>query len=411
MQFLGKVKGYTLVIALVIIMIIAIAAVLCLSYFRINRESLNNATVQAKAMQYCYMALQTCSKQEIYDDELRHELDDGFTLLTCKKRWGVFDLLYATVIRKNSDTQIVKVALAGQSGNNDEFVSLCLRNTNSMVSLGDTVTIAGLCYFPMGTYSTFMKNDRTMIEKSQIRPSPDTLPISPDWIPQDLWHNTLHTTHSGAIDISDTVSISFKSPTMYIDADTVNISGNLHGNIIIKAKRIVVVANAVVDGVIMMASSVSFPDNFHGRLQALVNDSICIGMHCSFLYPSILALLPSVKDRPQNTLGYYYLKAKDSLSIQGEIIAISPFVNYRPRISVILNGRAQIVGAIYTHGTLSWAGQCKGTVIADKIAGVEKRTLKMNYLKNITIDSLNDNFSYSRLFPYIGPKKIASWLK
>ncbi len=404
-------KGYTLMLALVVIIVITSIAVLFLSYFRINYFYINSAELGIKSANYCYEGFSLLNSEK--SDGREHEINfpDGLQLVLQVKKWGLYDLYYSTSMRKPEDTLFSKIALVGSQKNDTTNIALYLRRNNVALSIGDSVSIASNCYLPMGTIKGINIAGQNRIDKELLHHSVDTI-VSLKTIESVLsWLKSYEIENRGKFIVEDTVSISFKSPTTVFSYDTVFINNSLHGNVIVRADHVAIKQGAEVTDAIIIANSVSVPDQFYGRVQIFAANYIDIGISAVFDYPSILTLLPEMQPGISSTASHSYINAADAFELYGELYAYAFSYSISKNIFVSLSKRSRIMGSMYSTGSLTWEGKCNGAIICERLLNYNGGALQTNFLKNSEIDTISRIFSYSNLYPYPGRKKIVSFVE
>ncbi len=406
-----QLKGYTLMLALVVIIVITSIAVLFLSYFRINYFYINNAELGIKAANYCYDGFYLLDSDISDDREHKINFPDGIQLFLQVKKWGLYDLYYSTCKRQPNDTLFSKIALVGQQKNDTTNIALYLRRNNVGLQIGDSVSITSNCYLPMGTVKGMNIAGQRNIDKELLHHSVDTI-VSLRNIESVLsWLKSYEIENQGKFTIEDTISASFKSPTKVFSYDTVFINNSLHGNVIVRADHVVIKQGTEVNEAIIIANSVSVPDQFYGRVQIFAANYIDIGSGSIFDYPSTLTLLPEMQPGVSSTAGHSYINAADAFELYGELYAYAFSYSVSKNIFVSLSKRSRIMGSMYSTGSLTWEGKCNGAIICERLLNYNGGALQTNFLENSEIDTISRIFSYSNLYPYPGRKKIVSFVE
>ena len=404
-------QGYTLIFAIVVVIIVTTFALLFLSYFNLNYVLLNRAKKNSIGLLYCYQGLACLNENTEYDQPYQLELQDGFTINLLKRKWGAYDQYYATVTKASGDTVCSKISLIGYQKDSAMTVSVLLKQTNIPLTIGDSVVIYGKCYVPSG-YVKSTKKGNNGLRPDQLATSPDTLNNLNNLSTLLGWirENSIFKTRS-IVYAADTTKISFYHSTEVLSADTVVISGCLAGNVIVCAKRVTITATASVENIIIIAGSITFPDNFEGNLQAFAYDSICAGKNVTLNYPSILALIPAINPLPGNPQASQYIRVADSFSICGEIYAYAANINLAHQTTLYFEHGTNVMGSVYSSGPVKWEGNCTGSIICEKIFSTTNQILQANVMRNTQIDTIPFAYSYCSLFPFLGQKKAVAWLK
>lgn len=401
-----RLNGYTLIFAIVVIIIVTATSLLLLSYFRINTDILNNAERIGLAKDYAYQCIYYLKKDTVYDQPQIIHIDSSFNLTVEKKNWGAFDVYIASVGTTGNDSVLTKISLVG-NGADTGCISLYLANTPNTLSIGDSVAIAGKCFLPLGIQRQYNNTTSNTLPPAHVFKSADTLML-PAGMNNVIGWLQKFSYGKGSQTLDDTIVNSFSSPLRAIYADSVVVYGSVHGNVLIAARRIKLAQGADVQDIVLKAERIIIPDGFSGSLQAFASDSIIIGKNVSLGYPSILALLPQISDSVQYGNPYMYIA--DSLRLCGEIYAYASDQAMARTINTDIRNARFIAGGIYTSGDLKLKGYCQGTVLCDRILGYSMATLAINSLDHLQIDSLPHFFAFSPMFPFHGAKKVIKWL-
>jgi len=385
---------------------------LFLSSFRLNEIIYSNTQKYVLAENYVYQGLLWLDKSGKYDHEYHIHYTDGFNEFLFKKHWGVYDVNCAFVITNNGDTLFSKIALIGFGKDTLFDIALFLRNTSTQLSIADSVNIEGRCFIPLGFTKQNISTQYVHFSSGLVQTSPDTLFSLPNISTITTWLIDNNNIGKTKIILDDTEIISFASKPLLINADTVIIKGTLKGNILISAQHIEVSSTAALKDVILIGRNIFFNKNFSGNLQAFAADSIIAGDDVHFNYPSILALLPQIRSEKAHDNSSAVIQIGDSLRFSGELYAYARGRDINQRMKLSTGTGSVIFGGIYSSCDLYWNGDCKGTIICDKIFYNNKITSYENTIRNskIEVDSLPDFFSYSLLFPMLSHKKVIQWL-
>lgn len=409
-----KYKGGALVYAVAVLIIITFFSLLLLSYFGINTKLINNVKKDAVNAQYLYSAMARIqgigtSQQPEYEIPL----DDGRKILLAKKKWGVYDCCNA-ILLSGKDTIAACAALLGKAKNTDDSTALLIYNNTVKLHVGSNVVVVGKVFAPSAIILKYQGYNRKE-DINRVFKSPDST-ISVHYIGTLVKQlsNLMSQRHDQAKKyVTGFISNSFLSPTQFITADTIYVSGKLSGNIVLTASYISVEDSASIQDAILVASKIKLLQGFSGCLQAFASDSIILEKNVELLYPSSVVLMPELKP-----LAYWKQRLlpaiviKDSVSVTGTLYAYlssnydiieKPFISTGPGFN--------IKGGMYSSGAIDIRGRCSGTVICNRI--VQRKLAEDNLLLDteINIDSLPSYFSYDALFPISGSKKIVKWIK
>jgi len=407
------VQGYTLLYALVALIIISAFSLFILSTFNLCNRTISIAKRRDLSFLYCYQGLSYIDSLKSDGYDYNFEYGKDFRLHVSKKQWGLYEVYSAVIIAGTTDTVNSKLALIGLQRDTAINIGLFLRNTNATFYLSENVIVSGNCYIPLGFVKKYGNTGASDLPKQQVMTSPDTLPSlkNADTLINRIFENRVYS--NSILKIKDTVTISFLDTTLVLNADTVIIDGSLSGNILVAAKRLFIHSNAKLSGIVLAADDIYISDYFNGSCQLFATDSILIGQSVAFNYPSIVGLFPNRKAMQQAREFRPTIQIGDSLRLYGEIYAYAKDYNISSKLDVNVGKGSFIKGGIYTNSNLSWQGTCLGTIICDKIIYQGKGSVYENMISNVTIhpDSLSNFYCYSLLFPLSSEKKVVAWLK
>ncbi len=404
-----RLQGYTLIYAIIVVIIVTSFALLFLSYFQINYALTNRIENKILGRSYCYDGLAILNKYNLYDQPYSLSVQDGYNLTVIKKKWGAYDLYYSYVINNRNDSLYAKIAFAGYGRDSTDHTILFLRNSNSPLNIADSVLLEGDCYIPSGYIKFTTSTHFVPLLPDQIHSSPDTLVRLSGINEITDWARKIVVSKEKKITIDDSIYKSFATEQIVISADTIIIYGQLKGNIIITGKIIKVQPAARLEDIILIADDIIFPDRFCGRLQAIAAHKIEAGSNNTFNYPTVLLLLPELNE--QLLADDYYITTGDSVNISGEVYANTERYDLAIKTSINMHRNARVTGIIYSSGMLSFKGICKGTIFCEKLMNYDAQNIKPNLIRNTQIFPGPPFFSGSKLFPLQGAQKIIKWLK
>jgi len=407
------VHGYTLLYAIVAMIIITAFSLFILSAFNLCSHSVNVAKRQDLSFLYCYQGLSYIDSLKGMNREYTFEYGEDYKLNVSKKQWGLYQIYSAVITSGTSDTVNTKLALIGLQRDTATNISLFLRNTNATFYLSENVSITGKCLIPLGFVKKYGNTVNSDLPKQQVLSSPDTLPSlkNADTLIKSLFSNQVYA--NSILRIKDTLDVSFLDPTVMLSADTVVIDGSLCGNIVITAKKLFIHSNSKLSNIVIAASDIYISDYFEGNCQLFATDSILIGRSATFNYPSVIGLFPNTKNISQAHEFKPVIQIDDSLKLYGEIYGYAKDYNISSKLMVSIGKGSFIKGGIYVNSNLSWQGTCMGSIVCDKILYQGKGSIYENMIGNVAMhpDSLSDFYCYSLIFPFSTGAKVVTWLK
>lgn len=403
------VRGGALVYAVVAVTIITAFSLLLLSYFNINYKLLNSIKKNEIVHHYIYSGVAKTNSL-IDDREYEVMLDGSYKLILSKKKWGVYNKCYTTLISNDNDTVSRAVALLGNAKNINDSIALLVYNNKILMHIGEKVQIIGKAFFPSSTIVPYQGyNDFNSVHRIGLCPDTNVDMREANLLVTQVKHFIKLNTRN-SMTIADSIHKSFYEPTYLLTGDTLYITGKLSGNIVIAAGVIIIDSIAELRDVILCANNVTFLSDFSGTVQVFATDVISVGDRAIFNYPSCLAILPDaglikmVKQEPQIII-------KDSVTIIGTVYAYSS-TKYSGRKPVIITGNGfKLVGGMYSSASIDIRGHYYGSIICNKLT--QRKLAEDNLILNtvINIDSLPEYFSYDIHYPYSGSQKIVKWLE
>jgi hypothetical protein len=404
-----RLKGYTLMLALVVIIVVSSIAAAFLAYFRINYYYLDSSELNIKASNYCYEGFSLLNSDEEKQYERTINFPDGIQLAIAVKKWGLYGLFYSTCKRLDRDTLFSKIALVGYRKKDSVNLALYLRRGNPPLNIGNHVSLYADCYLPSGTISGMSKQQQI---SGILHHSVDTIVRLNNVDSVISWLKSYSVENRGASVIEDTLAVSFEKITEIYSYDSVYINNYVNGNVIIRAGHVAIKENVELSNAIIIANTVSIPAHFHGSLQVFATEYIDVGSDATFDYPSVVALLPEANtSSPASIYSHYYINAADSFKLYGELYAYAFSYATSRNIFAALGKGSSIMGGIYSTGSVTWQGHCKGTIICERLLNYNGGGLQANFLENSVIDTIPTVFSYSGIYPYRGKKKIVAFVQ
>lgn len=405
-------SGYTLLYAVLIVIIVCCVSILLLSYFRISDLYMNRATAQSKALQYGYNGLSWLTGEQVpYNHSYAFSYEDGFTIRLEKKRWGGYDLLLALVIKGSEDTLFRKQLLTGMGYDTLNRTTLYVQDTRQYVYLNDSVSITGDCFVPYGILK--MRGASAPPPATRIHPSSDSIFTLKDADGLAEWIQPLPSAFPKNKIISEgTATHSFTDSPEWIAADTVIFKGTLTGNYIVKAHTIIVQKEAKLKHILLHASIIIFNGSSNNAVQAFATDSIICGTHSDFAYPSLLMILPPPVSAYRRKQIIPTIFMEDSVRYTGDLIAMRGEGLNDKQPFIRTGSDCDFMGGIYCTGSVQLNGTYNGVVICSKLYTAINGNIQSNelYHTRLDIDAFPSFYTFSRLFPANNHSKTVAWV-
>jgi hypothetical protein len=180
------------------------------------------------------------------------------------------------------------------------------------------------------------------------------------------------------------------------------------GNIILCSDQLVIIdSSAKLENVMVFAPSIVVNDYFSGNVQLFATDSVSVGEHCRFLYPSVIGLF-----KKDFSVHRPFIKVKTKSSFKGIIFTYQEVYDIQETL-VHIEKDVLIEGQIYAQGFLDFQGEMWGNVTCTKFMLRTPSSTYENYLLNATIDNsrLSPHFLGSSLLTSKKQKGIITWLE
>jgi hypothetical protein len=356
------------------------------------------------------------AQSESLDDNIHHYLDlfgDGEdSVVVVKKRWGVFNLLVSKAFQGNE--MAYKASLAGHRPTGIGICALYLSDERRPLSIAGDVILNGDCYLPKsGIRTTYINrmgySKKELVHGKQMESiegmpeiNQELLKICQRLSQQDFHQDYLLFPYNG---LSDTINNSFyNSETLYLYSDgTTVIDRYIKGNVIIHASgKIIVMAGAKLEDVVLIAPYIEIQDDFRGQAQFFARDSIKVQDRCKLLYPSALVIY---NDQGKITLG-------ENSEIKGLVFLAGDEKNYDDRI-LRISENSVVTGQVYIDGFVEHKGEIHGNLTCRKFMLKMDHSSYENHLFNGIIDAekLPEYFLGTDLYEFSEGKKIVKWVK
>lgn len=376
-------------------------SLLFLTYHQLNVKATNIALHKNLATFYGNEGLAWLRDSARQYNEAYETERDNYKIYLEKNIWGAYDL-YSCLVLRGRDTVFNKKALMGYGKNSSDSTALLLGNSKLPLYISRGVEITGYCFVPFGNVKSTFQSDKKLppehiFKTTEPLPAARNINAITDWV---LNYAGEH--RNTDLYLQDSIANSFYDSTIVLSGDSVFLSGQLMGNIIVNGNSIVVEPGCRLQDVILLGDYISIADSFSGNIQAISTRAITIGSHARFTYPSAMLIMPLMNNNAA------YLLAQDSMQFEGDIYGYSDDAEKQLKIE-IKDGR--VTGCIYCSKRVQLYGQCYGQLICDKL--IDKKGVQENFISDVilNIDSLPSYYSYNSLYPMTAEHKVVKWLK
>lgn len=208
--------------------------------------------------------------------------------------------------------------------------------------------------------------------------------------------------------IPDTLENSFGDSTkMFLCKDKFVQKKSLSGNIIIVSKKSLFISkDNVLKDILIIAPEVTIESGFSGSLQVIASDVINVEEDCSLLYPSSLVLASDTT----NSISKINISTNSTVS--GSVIAFKNLANNQKDCIVKIETESTINGQVITNGFIDIQGAIYGQIICKKILVSNGSGTYENHLFDVTIDidKLPKSFAGVKITNTNNKTKHIKWL-
>lgn len=326
----------------------------------------------------------------------------GDTSFVTNKKWGNYNLTH--VLTRNKGLSLSSSALKGRL-HLEKLPALYLLNRNAPLLLAGSALVEGDAYLSdlkiaSGTISSKPFQSKSYLSKGNVYTT------QPNFNIQRFDANLVEKITQGSnSDLSylpqDSVFAFATKTTRYTSSQSINVSGDLKGNLIIQSfDKIIVSKSSRLENIILIAPEVEFEENTHSTVQVFASKSIHLKKNVKLNYPSSLVVIghksipKSIIFMEENStlLGSIYMQSSKSNSLfdtefRTEEHTLIGGIVYNDGISDI---KGTIVGHLFT-GAVScyYQGHIYDNTLLDcKISSVDLPDFYVypNWIKN----TLND---------------------
>jgi hypothetical protein len=329
------------------------------------------------------------------------------------KPWGVFEV--AQVAAFFNAKRVQKTCMFGYTLGQESKAALCLSDSDRGLRLSGKTIIVGDCYLPQGVVKTsnvdgqFYQGPPKLVDGQIFKSPKTTVPLNEDML---KYLADLLKTKSDTYTLTDkdTALInSFVHPTYCVDYQhgLLQALPQVKGNVILySTKPIVLRKSQRLEDVIIVAPSVTVPEEYQGVLQIICTDSIVVKERVRLKYPSALILVKN-----KNTTPLAYISLFKDAEVRGVVCAYSEFVNEEQVVVNIFKG-ATVHGQVYSNAHVNCQGTVKGGIISRKLLLKTAVSINENCLLDATIDvsKRSPAFVGSKLLPVSKQRGIVKWL-
>lgn len=367
---------------------ICCAALLTLSHysnlFALKLETQTELLRNNKSALNYYLA----SIEQLNNKEKNTDIfDNGIVSTGSIKDWGLYKILEVTSTFKKDTIQ--QNVLVGKK-RSDKPALYLVDNDKPLQMVGKAKIIGDVLIPKRGIKRGYITNQSfssfTFLEGNKLR-SKNKLPLLKNdfYFPEQLGD----TLFMAAFKPNETIHESFKNESKYIHISANKLQNrHITGNIILKAKdSIYIHKNCELQDVLIDAPIVVFEKGFTGTVQVKSSRKIILEEGVILKYPSSLLVEGNGLDESE-----IYLSEKSK--VLGNIILLGEQIKNNGANSIHVLNDAQVIGEIYSTGSVDLKGRLMGSLYTDNFYLKTKASSYENHIEDGIIDSrsIPENF-------------------
>lgn len=342
---------------------------------------------------------------------------DADSIILERKPWGIYDI--GTIKSFVQQDTIYKAFTMANSIDSTKWAALYIVDDDRPLSLSGKTRIEGNAYLPKaGIQTAYVDNKAYEGDKRLVIGKKNTsakhLPLM-----DSIRLNSLdrHFSQAGGnLTGADSLNWPFFKPTKILDfkdkPHTLS-KVSLKGNIVLRSDTTLTLDSTVkLDNILIFAKTIIVQAGFEGTCQLFATDSIAVGKHCRFSYPSCLGI---VRSKTKKLSGQAKISIGEATNISGVIFTWEKTSGgLKPLIQ--LGKKDTIRGQIHSQDALAFKDSCViyGSIFSNRFLYQNSFTLYENYLINLQVSSkeLSPYYLSSGLLPGSSKKrKILQWLE
>lgn len=212
-------------------------------------------------------------------------------------------------------------------------------------------------------------------------------------------------------EVSDINNSFFKPRVVVYQAEKIELSQKIYGNIIIKSETEIEVSRfSELDQVLVIAPKVTVNSGFKGNLHIIANE-VDVAANVFFEYPSSIVVVNKTEGHQEgNFNSLAKLKIGENVQFKGNLIYLDKRNNQKSMKDIFIDEGSVITGTVYCEGYTELRGTVKGSIFTHYLVSNQKGSIYINHLFNGQILENDLTQEMSGLLLEDQPKNIASWL-
>jgi hypothetical protein len=419
-------KSSSLYIVIIIALVIGVicSSLVAVAYFYKSEELKNDRYIRLALNAGSGINILLGSPDSLYQDEKDIDLfgNQSDSVSLYRFSWGIYDIgIVKAFIQKDT---LFKVFSIGHSVDSTKWGALYIADQDRPLALGGKTFITGTAYVPKaGVQSAYLENIAYSGYKELIRghqynsmKTLDTLNANRVRLLDSCRANTARLPGQ-ILNNKDSVTRSFQSPALYIKlkkSQPILRDVKLAGHIVLLSDSSISLDSTVTfKDILIFAKSVIITSGFKGSCQIFATDSISVSKNCTFLYPSVLGILPHPKTIAAPSP---LLHVGRNSTFSGQLFTCQKSSDTKTESLIQIDKFARINGQVYTQGTLLLGGDniINGNIYIKNISYKNLFFAYYSYFYNITLNEqgLSPYYLTPDIFPSSGKrKKVLQWLE
>jgi len=334
------------------------------------------------------------AQPELYQETAESDIclfDDSTRVVNIRREaHGLIDLLTATVVYHGKPVK--KMLLTGMDPFRGDSVVLYVPDRRQALYASGSTAVNGNAYLPAkGMQRASIEGrplQRGMPVVGRIYNSGSTLPHLASWIlqkiqmVQDMDSLDLVSKGIGQLTTASIENPYTDEPLWYSSDEDYQISGiSAKGRIgFLSRGTIYIRSDARLEGTVVSADKIVVEDGFVGIVQLFARDSLVIGKHCEFRFPSVACLA-------NDNVNPIFMEVGESTTFHGTIVSYQPNLSTQAPFLRIKRG-VMISGEVYHPGKVELLGGIHGSLYCEDFYLKTDRAYYENHLLDNQIDFL-----------------------
>ncbi len=313
-----------------------------------------------------YAAVQYGMQHLSVDDSAQFIHANGDTSKIRRIRWGAFDMVTTQTFKGNQHKK--RSALIG-SKQVPQLPALYLPGNASGLKITGETRVEGVAFLPNARVERAYIAGKNYAYDEMIfgetKTAETALPaLREEWFDIDAQDFTANLPHLPYLAKDSNYSF-HNGTTCYETIEPIAIANNIAGNVIIHSfDSIVVLSEAKLENVILIAPVIHFQEGFSGSVQAIAHERIHCGKNVQLLYPSVLLLNELLLKHP---LSRRHILLEEGAMVLGGVLVTTQQYDYRKPPFLEIRKDATIAGLVYNGGETEIFGTVIGSLYTNQL--------------------------------------------